>query len=52
MTTSKLHPAVASLSLEEKAALVSGESFWKTRSVGHAAIAGAVLTDGPDGVRL
>ena len=52
MTTSKLHPAVASLSLEEKAALVSGESFWKTRSVEHAGIAGAVLTDGPHGVRL
>lgn len=49
---SELHPAIAKLSLEEKASLVSGASFWATRSVEHAGIEGALLTDGPHGVRL
>jgi len=46
------HPAVARLTLEEKAGLLSGASFWRTRAVDHADVEAAVLTDGPHGVRL
>jgi beta-glucosidase len=46
------HPTLARLSLEEKAGLLSGASFWRTRAVEHAGVEAAVLTDGPHGVRL
>lgn len=46
------HPAVARLTLEEKAGLLSGASFWRTRAVEAADVEAAVLTDGPHGVRL
>ncbi|MEW1847455.1 glycoside hydrolase family 3 C-terminal domain-containing protein [Nonomuraea angiospora] len=40
------------LTLEEKARLVSGASFWTTAEVSHAGVPAALLTDGPHGVRL
>ncbi|MFB6611465.1 glycoside hydrolase family 3 C-terminal domain-containing protein [Agromyces sp. NPDC056379] len=43
---------VAQLTLEEKAALTSGASFWTTQGVERAGIPSIVLTDGPHGVRL
>lgn len=43
---------VAELTLEEKAALTSGASFWTTQGVERAGIPSIVLTDGPHGVRL
>src|SRR5438132_2132785 len=46
------HPAVARLTLEEKASLVSGATFWTTTSIDHAGIEGVTLTDGPHGVRF
>ncbi|CAM5278046.1 glycoside hydrolase family 3 C-terminal domain-containing protein [Streptomyces atroolivaceus] len=46
------HPLTATLTLEEKAGLVSGASFWRTRGVERLAIEPATLTDGPHGVRL
>ncbi len=46
-----MHPHVAQLTLEEKASLVSGDSFWKTRSVDRLGITARTLTDGPHGVR-
>jgi beta-glucosidase len=46
-----MHQAVSQLTLEEKAALLSGAGFWNTVSVPRAGIQGAVLTDGPHGVR-
>ena len=46
------HPVVDELSLEEKAGLVSGGSFWGTRPVDRLAIETLVLTDGPHGVRM
>ncbi|MBZ3905495.1 glycoside hydrolase family 3 C-terminal domain-containing protein [Streptomyces griseiscabiei] len=39
------------LSLEQKAALLSGQDFWSTRSVADAGLPSVVLTDGPHGVR-
>lgn len=43
---------VAGLTLEEKASLTSGASFWTTQGVERAGIPAIVLTDGPHGVRL
>ena len=50
-TTIATHAAglVAGLTLEEKAALTSGESFWRTKAVGS--IPSVMLTDGPHGLR-
>ena len=41
---------VAGLTLEQKAALTSGASFWTTKHVGD--IPSIMLTDGPHGVRM
>ncbi|MCU1536973.1 MAG: beta-glucosidase [Humibacillus sp.] len=48
-----LSPAevVAALTLEEKASLTSGSSFWFTEGVPRAGIPKLLLTDGPHGVR-
>ncbi|WP_210508111.1 glycoside hydrolase family 3 C-terminal domain-containing protein [Naasia sp. SYSU D00057] len=46
-----MHPHVSQLTLEEKAGLLSGGSFWKTRAVDRLGIPSMVLTDGPHGVR-
>ncbi|MFC9558867.1 glycoside hydrolase family 3 C-terminal domain-containing protein [Agromyces sp. NPDC056965] len=43
---------VAELTLDEKAALTSGASFWTTQGIERAGIPSIVLTDGPHGVRL
>ena len=42
---------VARLTLEEKASLTSGSSFWTTQAVPRAGIPEVLLTDGPHGVR-
>ena len=39
------------LSLEQKAALLSGRDFWSTQSFDAAGVPSVVLTDGPHGVR-
>jgi len=43
--------SVAGLTLEEKASLTSGASFWWTKGVEHAGIPSVMLTDGPHGLR-
>ncbi|MFE6964708.1 glycoside hydrolase family 3 C-terminal domain-containing protein [Agromyces sp. NPDC057679] len=43
---------VAELTLDEKASLTSGASFWTTKAVERAGVPSIVLTDGPHGVRL
>jgi len=45
------HSLIDGLSLEEKAALVSGFAFWNTTAVESAGIPAVVLSDGPHGVR-
>ncbi len=42
---------VAALTLEEKASLTSGASFWFTKSLDRVGIPQVMLTDGPHGVR-
>ena len=39
------------LTVEEKASLTSGRSFWETEAVDRAGIPSIYLTDGPHGVR-
>lgn len=42
---------VAQLTVEEKASLCSGESFWMTQAVERLGIPSVMLTDGPHGLR-
>jgi len=42
---------LANLTLEEKASLTSGGSFWTTKAVERAGIPAVMLTDGPHGLR-
>lgn len=44
-------PAVADLTLEEKASLTSGASFWYTKPVERLGIPSIMVTDGPHGLR-
>jgi len=44
-------PDLASLSLEEKASLLSGANFWTTEPLPAAGLPAVVLSDGPHGVR-
>ena len=39
------------MTLEEKASLLSGASFWFTKAVGRLGVAGVAMSDGPHGVR-
>jgi beta-glucosidase len=51
-TTSPARAAtVADLTLEEKASLTSGGSFWTTKAVKRVGIPAIMLTDGPHGLR-
>jgi len=47
-----MHHLVSQLTLEEKAGLVSGGSFWTTRPVERVGIPSVMMTDGPHGVRM
>jgi beta-glucosidase len=49
--TSSSLPEPADLSLEDKAALLSGADFWSTRALPDAGVPSLVLTDGPHGIR-
>ncbi|HYJ55551.1 MAG TPA: glycoside hydrolase family 3 N-terminal domain-containing protein, partial [Mycobacterium sp.] len=52
MTTSSADDAtIADLTVEAKASLTSGATFWSTKSVAHAGIPSILLTDGPHGLR-
>ncbi|MFT4051125.1 MAG: glycoside hydrolase family 3 C-terminal domain-containing protein [Microbacterium sp.] len=44
-------PHVEDLSLEEKAALTSGASFWHTKALDRVGIPSLMVTDGPHGLR-
>ncbi len=47
-----MHPTVSELTLQEKATLLTGASFWSSAAVERVGVEAAVLTDGPHGVRL
>ena len=40
------------LTMHEKADLLSGRDFWSTQSIQHAGIESVLMTDGPHGIRL
>lgn len=42
---------IKQLSLEEKAAFMSGKTFWETLNIDHAGIPSIFLSDGPHGLR-
>lgn len=42
---------VQQLTLEEKASLCSGETFWTTKGIERLSIPSIMLTDGPHGLR-
>jgi beta-glucosidase len=44
-------PAVADLTLEEKASLTSGADFWTTTAIERAGVPSVMMTDGPHGLR-
>jgi beta-glucosidase len=44
-------PEPSSLSLEQKASLLTGRDFWSTQPVEAAGVPAVVLTDGPHGIR-
>jgi beta-glucosidase len=44
-------PDVSELTLEEKAALTSGASFWYTKPIERAGVPAIMVTDGPHGLR-
>ncbi|MCC2031641.1 glycoside hydrolase family 3 C-terminal domain-containing protein [Microbacterium allomyrinae] len=44
-------PDVAELTLEEKASLTSGASFWYTKAIERAGVPAIMVTDGPHGLR-
>ncbi|WP_194410467.1 glycoside hydrolase family 3 C-terminal domain-containing protein [Microbacterium cremeum] len=44
-------PDVTELTLEEKASLTSGASFWKTKPIERAGVPAIMVTDGPHGLR-
>ena len=48
-TTTGARADLTGLTVEQKAALTSGESFWRTKAVGD--IPSVMLTDGPHGLR-
>lgn len=44
-------PDLDALTLEQKASLLSGRDFWRTKEIADAGIESLVLTDGPHGIR-
>ena len=48
----RIAAALAALTLEEKASLLSGQGAWETAAVERLGIESVILTDGPHGVRL
>ena len=49
--TAEVADAISGLTVEEKASLTSGASFWRTKAVERAGILSVMLTDGPHGLR-
>ncbi|WP_161883673.1 glycoside hydrolase family 3 C-terminal domain-containing protein [Deinococcus alpinitundrae] len=46
------HVDLSTLTLEQKASLLSGLDFWRTKPIEEAGIPSLLLTDGPHGIRL
>ncbi|MGN8245772.1 glycoside hydrolase family 3 C-terminal domain-containing protein [Cellulomonas soli] len=50
-TASAIDQLLSQLTLEEKAALTSGQDFWTTEPVDRLGVASVMVTDGPHGLR-
>lgn len=48
----KAQEILAKMTLEEKASLCSGQSFWETKAIDRVGIPSMFMTDGPHGVRM
>ncbi|MEC4768965.1 glycoside hydrolase family 3 C-terminal domain-containing protein [Halomonas sp. CUBES01] len=46
-----INETLAAMTLEEKAALCSGQDFWTTRAIEHLDVPALMLSDGPHGLR-
>ncbi|WP_250445738.1 glycoside hydrolase family 3 C-terminal domain-containing protein [Actinotalea sp. C106] len=46
-----LHPALATMTLEERASLLDGADFWHTQGLEHHDVPSIMVTDGPHGLR-
>ena len=51
MTNDRIGTIIASLTLEEKASLASGKSFWETQDIPAKGVPSIWLADGPHGLR-
>ena len=51
MTNDRIGNIIASLTLEEKASLASGKSFWETQDIPAKGVPSIWLADGPHGLR-
>lgn len=51
MEAKKIRELISEMTLEEKAALCTGDGSWKTRAMEHLGIPSVWMTDGPHGLR-
>ena len=51
MTNDRIGNIIASLTLEEKASLARGKSFWETQDIPAKGVPSIWLADGPHGLR-
>ena len=51
MTAEQLKEIVSQMTLEEKAAMCSGDDFWHTKAVERLGVPRSMVSDGPHGLR-
>ena len=51
MTAEQLKEIISQMTLEEKAAMCSGDDFWHTKAVERLGVPRSMVSDGPHGLR-
>ena len=51
MTAEQLKEIISQMTLEEKAAMCSGDEFWHTKAVERLGVPRSMVSDGPHGLR-